>query len=316
MTQQHTFDVVIVGAGGRTAGRPGELPAGADGGDHQAVPDPLPHRRRPGRHVRRPGQRRRGQLGVAHLRHHQGRRLPGRPGRGRGHVPGGDRGRLRPRAHGHAVQPHPRRQDRPAALRRPHPPPRQGGRAPLLLRRRPHRPHDPPDPVPAERQAGDHLLRRVLRARPAARRRPGGRGDRLRAGHRRAARVPGQGGGVLHRRLREDVQDHLQRPRPHRRRARGLLPARRAHGGHGVLPVPPDRPVPAGVLLSEAAGARAASCATPTARRSWSATPPPSRTWRPATWSAGPSTPRSARAAAPGPTATTSTWTSATSTPR
>ena len=49
-------------------------------------------------------------------------------------------------------------------------------------------------------------------------------------------------------------------------------------------------------------GARAASCATPTARRSWSATPPPSRTWRPATWSAGPSTPRSARAAAPGPT--------------
>jgi succinate dehydrogenase / fumarate reductase flavoprotein subunit len=45
--------------------------------------------------------------------------------------------------------------------------------------------------------------------------------------------------------LRQDVQDHLQRPRPHRRRPRGLLPARRAHGGHGVLPVPPHRPLPA-----------------------------------------------------------------------
>ena len=110
--------------GGRPAGGAGELAAGPDGGDHQAVPDPLPHRGRPGRDVRRPGERRRGQLGVAHLRHHQGRRLPGRPGRGRDHVPGGDRGRLRPRAHGDAVQPHPRRQDRPAALRRPHPPPR------------------------------------------------------------------------------------------------------------------------------------------------------------------------------------------------
>ena len=268
--------------------------------------------------MRRPGQRRGRQLGVAHLRHHQGRRLPGRPGRGRGHVPGGDRGRLRPRAHGDAVQPDPRRQDRPAALRRPHPPPRRRGGAPLLLRRRPHRPHDPPDPVPAERQAGHHLLRRVLRARPAAgRRRPRRRGRRLRAGHRRAARVPGQVGGLLHRRLREDVQDHLQRPRPHRRRPRGLLPAGRAHGGHGVLPVPPDRPVPARGAAERGRPRRGRHPAQLRRRgvhgalRPHHQGPRPPRHGQPGHLHRDPRGPRRRARRA-----TTSTWTSATSTPR
>src|ERR671924_683552 len=50
---------------------------------------------------------------------------------------------------------------------------------------------------------------------------------------------------VLDLRVRQDVPDHLQRPRPHRRRAGRLLPARRAHGGHGVLPIPPHRAVQA-----------------------------------------------------------------------
>ena len=71
----------------------------------QALPDPLPHRRRPGRRLCRPGQPGGGPLGVAHVRHHQGWRLPGRPGRGRGARPRGHRDGDRARAHGPAVQP-------------------------------------------------------------------------------------------------------------------------------------------------------------------------------------------------------------------
>ena len=75
--------------------RRGRGPAGRDRGggevprrgDHQAVPDAVPHRRGPGRHVRRAGQRRGRLVGVAPVRHDQGRRLPRRPARGRDHVP-------------------------------------------------------------------------------------------------------------------------------------------------------------------------------------------------------------------------------------
>ena len=58
-----------------------------------------------------------------------------------------------------------------------------------------------------------------------------------------------------------------------------------------------------------ARAARAASCSTARASASWSATPRPSRTWRRATWSAGRWPTRSARAAAPARTRTTSTST-------
>ena len=44
-------------------------------------------------------------------------------------------------------------QDRPAALRRPHPELRRGPGPPRLLRGRPHRPHDPADALPAVHQA-------------------------------------------------------------------------------------------------------------------------------------------------------------------
>ena len=227
MVHYHQYDVVIVGAGGagmRAAIEAG--PARPDRGDHQALPHPLPHRRGAGRHVRGARQRRGGQLGVAHLRHRQGRRLPGRPGRRRDPRQGGDRRGHRPREHGPAVQPHARGQDRPAPLRRPHPRPRRGPRAPRLLRRRPHRPHDPADAVPELRQARHQVLQRVLRARPAddrGRRRRSRRRRRLRAGHRRAARLPGQGGDLRDRRLRQDLQDHLERAHPHRRRRRHHL---------------------------------------------------------------------------------------------
>ena len=169
LMQTHQYDVVIVGAGG--AGMRAALESGTARPHrraHQALPDALPHRCGPGRHVRRPGQRRGGQLGVAHLRHRQGRRLPRRPGRRRGDVQGGHRRGPRPREDGPAVQPHARGQDRPAPLRRAHPRPRRGPRAPLLLRRRPHRPHDPADAVPAVREARGGVLQRVLRPRPAA----------------------------------------------------------------------------------------------------------------------------------------------------
>ena len=148
-------------------------PAGPHRGADQAVPDAQPHRRGAGRHVRGAGQRRRGQLGVAHLRHRQGRRLPRRPGRRRDHVQGSHRRGARPREDGDAVQPHPRGPHRPAPVRRAHPRPRQGAGAPGLLRRRPHRPHDPADAVPELRQARRRVLQRVLRTRHRADRDPG-----------------------------------------------------------------------------------------------------------------------------------------------
>ena len=60
----HQFDVVIVGAGG--AGMRAAIEAGPEGqdrGHHEALPDPLAHRRGAGRHGRRARQRRRGLAG-------------------------------------------------------------------------------------------------------------------------------------------------------------------------------------------------------------------------------------------------------------
>ena len=176
---QHRYDAVIVGAGG--AGMRAALEAGPR--VRTAVltklyPTRSPHRRGAGRHVRRARERRGGQLGVAHLRHGQGRRLPGRPGRRRD--PGKEaidavldlekmglpfnrtpEGRIDQRRFGGHTRNH-----------------GEAAGAPLLLRRRPHRPHDPADAVPELRQAGRRVLQRVLRPRPAA--------DR----DRRAARSP------------------------------------------------------------------------------------------------------------------------------
>ena len=86
-----SHDVLIIGAGpGRTAGRAGGGPGGRVGRDRlQGPPGPLPLGRG-GRRDQR-GAEPRGQLGVARVRHRQGLRLPGRPGRDRDHVPGGAR---------------------------------------------------------------------------------------------------------------------------------------------------------------------------------------------------------------------------------
>ena len=137
----HDYQAVIVGAGGAGLWAALELARieRQDGGADQALSDSLAHRRRPGRHLRRARQHRGRPPRVAHVRHGQGRRLPGRPGRGRDPGPRGDRDRHRARAHGPAVQSDGRRQDRPASLRWPHAQLRRGAGAPSLLRGRPNR---------------------------------------------------------------------------------------------------------------------------------------------------------------------------------
>ncbi len=242
------------------------------GGPDEALPDPLPHRRRPGRRVCRPGQPGGGPLGVAHVRHHQGWRLPGGPGRGRGARPRGHRDGDRARAHGPAVQPDRRRADRPAPLRRPYPQLRRGTGQARVLRGRPHRPHDPADPLPAVPQARRQVLRRVPRRRPRdrgrrARRRRARRGGRRVPDRRRRPRRPAlEGGPARDRRLRPDVPGHVQRVEPDGRRRLAGLPPRRADGGHGVLPVPSRRASSgSGSSSPRPRAARAAPCSTTSA---------------------------------------------------
>ena len=217
---QIDHEALVVGAGGAGLWAALELAqAGVSTGVlTKLYPDPLPHRRRPGRRLRLPREPRGGPLGVAHVRHGQGRRLPGRPGRRRGPGPRGGRDRHRARAHGPALQPDAGGQDRPAPVRRAHPQLRRGARQAGLLRGRPHRPHDPADPLPELHQGRGQVLRRVPRRRPPLRgrrrwrRRPRGRRDRLPDRRRRAPHLPGQGRPAGDRRQRPDVPDHLQRP--------------------------------------------------------------------------------------------------------
>ena len=124
----HTYDVVVVGAGG--SGLRATLGMGAAGLEdrlhHQGVPHPQPHRRRAGRRRRRARQHGRGRLALAHVRHREGVGLARRPGRHRIHVPRGGAGGVRAGAFRRAVQPHRGRQDLPAPVRRPHDGLRQG----------------------------------------------------------------------------------------------------------------------------------------------------------------------------------------------
>ncbi len=108
---------------------------------------------------------------------------------------------------------------------------------------------------------------------------------RSRAAHRRAARLPGQGGALRHRRLRPDVPDHVQRLREHRRRprARRCAAASRSRTWSSSSSTPPgsrewEFSSPKGFV------AKAASSATARASASWSATPRRCSTLRRATW--------------------------------
>ena len=78
----HTFDVVVVGAGG--AGLRATLECALAGPEdrlhHQGLSHPQPHRGGAGRRRGSAGQYGRGQLALAHVRHRQGFGLAGRPG--------------------------------------------------------------------------------------------------------------------------------------------------------------------------------------------------------------------------------------------
>ena len=199
----------------------------------QGPPRPLALERGAGRHQR--GAEPRGLLGVARLRHGQGLRLPGRPGRDRDHVPRGARRDPPPRAPRRDLPPqrggqarHPRLRRR---LRRPH-----------LLRGRHHRPGDPARALRAADEARrGGPLRGVVRHQPHPRR---GRPRRRRRGAQHPRRLdgglPGQDRDPRLGRQRAGLQPHHQRPDLHRRRHRDGLPARRPADGHGDGAVPPD----------------------------------------------------------------------------
>ena len=91
----HTYDVIVVGAGGAgLRATLGLAEAGlVDRLHHQGVSDAQPHRGGAGRHQRRARQHGRGRLALAHVRHRQGLGLARRSGRHRVHVQGGARPR-------------------------------------------------------------------------------------------------------------------------------------------------------------------------------------------------------------------------------
>ena len=142
----HTYDVVVVGAGG--SGLRATLGMAEQGLahrlHHQGLPDALAHRRGAGRHRRLARQHGAGQLAVAPLRHRQGVGLARRHRRDGVSRARGAEGGLRARALRRAVQPHRGRADLPAAVRWPHHRVRRGSAgAAHLRRRRPDRPRDP-----------------------------------------------------------------------------------------------------------------------------------------------------------------------------
>ena len=208
----------------------------------QGVSDALAHGGRAGRHRRRARQHGRGQLAVAHVRHHQGLGLSRRPGCDRVHVPHGARGGLRAGALRHAVRPQQGRHRVPAALRRPLAEFRRAAGAAQLLRGRSHRPRHAAHAVSAQRARQHAVLRRVDGARPDPRRqRPGPGRDRAGDGDRRGLHRARARDAVRHRRRRAHLRRQHQRLHQHRRRARHGGPRRHPAGGHGVLAVPPDR---------------------------------------------------------------------------
>ena len=208
---------------------------------HQGVSDAQPHRRGPGRHQRRARQHGRRRLALPLLRHGEGFRLAGRPGRDRLHVPRGARRRDRTRALRPAVLAHRGRAHLPAAVRRHDDALRQGHRAAHLRGRGSHRACDAAHALPAEPQAPRAVLHRVLRDRPHHARGRLPRRARARHGGRHAAPFPGPGHHPRDRRLRPRLFLLYLRPHLHRRRQRHGAARRPAAAGHGVRAVPPDR---------------------------------------------------------------------------
>ena len=164
----HTFDVVVVGAGG--AGLRATVGCSPGGPAHrlpdQGVPDPIAYRRGAGRHLGGARQHGAGRLALAHVRHRERVGLARRPGLDRVPVPQRARRGLRAGALGRAVLAHRRGQDLPAPLRRHDHQLRQGHGPAHLRGRRPHRPRHASHALRPGREAPDQLLHRVFRARP------------------------------------------------------------------------------------------------------------------------------------------------------
>ena len=290
---EHIYDVVVVGAGG--SGLRATLGCAAGGPQdrlrHQGVPDALAHGRRPRRHRRCARQHGPRRLAVAHVRHREGRRLAGRPGRHRVSVPQRHRCRLRARALRRALQPHRGRAHLSASVRRhDHRVRRRPAGATHGRRRRPHRTRHAAHALRPVAQALGAVLRRVFRHRPDH-----GPGRRLRRrrgavpGGRHAAPLPRQEDHPGDRRLRSRLLHLHLGAHLHRRRQRHGAARRAAAAGHGVRAVPPDRRLHRRRAdHGRARAARAAISPTPAASASWSAMRRTPRTWPRATWSRAP----------------------------
>jgi hypothetical protein len=176
----HTFDVVVVGAGG--AGLRASVGCAQAGLRTACISKVFPTRSHT---VAAQGgisavarQHGPGRLALAHVRHRQGIRLARRSGRDRIHVPPRAGRSLRTGPLGRAVLPHRSRQDLPAPVRRHDDRLRQGHRAAHLRRRRSHRPRHPAHALRPGAEGEVSVLHRIFRHRPHPRRR--GRGARRR----------------------------------------------------------------------------------------------------------------------------------------
>ncbi len=202
--------------------------------DLQGVSDAQPYGLGGGRSRR--GDQGGGQPRRARLRHHLRGRLAVRSGRGGGLRAGGPRGDAAARALGLSLEPGAGRPHRRAAVRR------DEDRADVVRRgqdRLPPAPHAVPDHLEVRRHPA---LRRILRHEAARGRRTLPRGGGHRARHRADPRHHRQGRHPLHGGLRQGLPVHHQRRHQERRRDGSRVSRRRAAQGHGVRPVPPDRP--------------------------------------------------------------------------
>ena len=280
--EDHTYDVVVVGAGG--AGLRAVVGCSEAGLRTACITKVFPTRSHTvaaqGGISASLGNMHPGRLALAHVRHRQGVGLARRPGRDRIHGAQRARGRLRARALGRAVLAHRGRQDLSAPVRRHDAGLRQGPGAAHLRRRRPHRPrHAAHDVRPGAAPLG-RILHRVLRHRPDHGR-PGRlpRRHRAQARRRHAASFP---------RADHDPRDRRLWPRLcllhlgaylHRRRRRAwcCAPACRCRTWNSSSSTRPASTARA-AWSPRARAAKAAISSIPRASASWSAMRRPPRT--------------------------------------
>ena len=187
---------------------------------------PQPLRRGRGRDQRRARERLRRQPRGACVRHRQGLRLPGRPGRDPDPLRRGARRRVPARALGRGLLAHRGWAHRAAAVRR-------SRCASNGVRSRHHRTRSDPRPLRAGHEARPPGVRGVLRLEARGRRRPLPGRDRLGSPERRAEDDRRQDGRPRHRRRGPALHGHDERLRLHGRRNGDGLAGGSAAQGHG-----------------------------------------------------------------------------------